>query len=168
MPVRPPPRCCSARANRWFFNFDTRSVGQRVPVALEQGASYHFMVDVLSASDGCHDPAHQNEADDWFDKSLAAGPDGLDGSTKVGVIMRATGRWRRAPEEDWMVLLGSIGSPTTEPFVIGKGGTITAERSGVLYVYVNDLLCPICPTGIDSFYSNNRGKARITVSRSEP
>ena len=83
----------------------------------------------------------------------------------ANAFMRAAAHWRRAPNEDWMVLLGSIGSPTAEPFAIGSGGLVKVERSGILYVYVNDLLCPICPTGIDQFYSNNRGKARITVSR---
>ena len=143
------------------FNFDTRSVYQRAPIVLEKGKSYQLGVVALSDSDSCD----KHNSGDWYDRTLHAGPDGLNEESETNVFMRATEHWRRAPDKDWMVLLGSIGSPTAKPFVIGSGGPVTAPRSGVLYVYVNDLLCPICPTGMDRFYSNNRGKARITVSR---
>ncbi len=143
------------------FNFDTRSVYQRAPVVLEKGESYQLAVVALGDTDRCDKP----NAGDWFDRTLPAGPGGLDEGVEPNAFMRAAAHWRRAPNENWMVLLGSIGSPTGGPFAIGSGGLVKAERSGILYVYVNDLLCPICPTGIDRFYSNNRGKARITVSR---
>ena len=143
------------------FNFDTRSVYQRAPVVLEKGESYQLDVVALGDTDCCD----KRNAGDWFDRTLPAGPDGLDEGVEANAFMSAAAHWRRAPDQDWMVLLGSIGSPTAKPFAIGSGRLVRAKRSGILYVYVNDLLCPICPTGIDRFYSNNRGKARITVSR---
>lgn len=85
-------------------------------------------------------------------------------SGDAGAITRGA---RREQDMPWFALVGALANgagvdPVTQvlcphqSFLIGKGCTLTPERSGYLYAFANDVW---------SFYGNNKGSLRLTVRR---
>ena len=83
---------------------------------------------------------------DWFIDSDA------DGYSNC--IMDLVGFLRRAPNQDWFKLIGSVDRSQNYP--VGISGTIAPTQSGNLEFYANDISC---------FYWNNCGDVTVTITR---
>jgi hypothetical protein len=129
--------------------FKTGTPCHPTKIRLEKGETYEFAARA--------DPP-------WFDKSLAATPDGLSsGFASVALFWAVPAR--RSWTQSWFALMGQIDSRHKTRFKIGKGPTrITAQRSGELFLYVNDaVIC--CGSWWDWFYGNNKGAATVIVRK---
>ena len=126
--------------------------------------------------------------DGWQDKSLPAGPDGIqwaDVPLKQRLLMAASVPSRRFLTEDWFVMMGSIGTAREDAFPLDLKQapddpqtletTIRAWRSGPLYLFVNDAIgvypvhkaCEIKESGTEwrCFYDNNKGNAVVEIKQ---
>jgi len=92
----------------------------------------------------------------WHDAWNTCGPDGYKSNNPV---LTWAGHWRRAPTQDWFVLMGTINQDTTTMFRIGSAAQITAATTGTLYCFAND---------VPGMYWNNWGSVDLTVTPTTP
>jgi uncharacterized protein (DUF2235 family) len=140
-------------ANSVVFRTDDPSLA--TGIHLRAGERYRVRVEMM---------------DPWRDNTLDASPVGLkEDASRIMGLMEG---FRRDPGADWFVLLGSVGSPDRDPFPLVTqeqppdtwGGRIgPMERSGELFVFVNDAVSYLTPGGAWTFYGNNHGRARISI-----
>ncbi len=120
-------------------------------VYLEEGATYVFSV---------------NDDDQWTDGEIVCGPSGWKTEEqdfnfiKEEIIERFEDN-RRFPKADWFELIGAIGDEDDHLFRLGKaaepgGHEYTAQRSGDLWLFANDLKLK---------YENNEGDLLVTIRR---
>ena len=84
----------------------------------------------------------------------------------------------RVTDQGYFVLMGQIVEiarssadkdktwvvPRGNPFPIRNGvQPIRAPATGELVLFVNDVVCPLCPSGTFTFYANNKGRTVISV-----
>lgn len=117
----------------------------------------------------------------WMDHERAAGPTGLEPwSARFQWRYLAGLAARRKVLLPWFALIGEIGLDSGNSFPIpvsGAGRKITfrPKATGQLYLYVNDAInstefeVPGCDgdgcRAWHGFYGNNRGKAKVTITR---
>ena len=125
-------------------------------------------------------------AENWFDSRAPAGPMGLkvkDDDNWIGSMIRAFWKpYLRDKDFGYFVLMGQVISEEkvskesdemqvalrSNPFEIGKEVDLRpAPATGELMLFVNDALCPLCPSGTYGLYANNKGTATISVERLE-
>jgi uncharacterized protein (DUF2235 family) len=115
-------------------------------------------------------------ANTWRDKTIPAGPNGLDWS-RVGAIRQvlfgAAVPFRRHVGEPWFKLMARIGeqgravhAPDWRLVVGGDGvaryeAVLAADRTGALFLYVNDMMPFVFRS---SFYKNNDGGADVKIT----
>ena len=88
---------------------------------------------------------------------------GLSGWRRV--VLAAAVPVRRLPTAPWLAPVVEIGTATLSRLPL-TGDTITAERQGVVTMYVNDAVLPL--PGLDAFYRNNHGgPARVRISTAQ-
>ena len=93
------------------------------------------------------------ETTPFRDKNINASPDGFDNKSEGDGIMF----WPRISREHKMfTVLGSIEPGDGELIEIGSNGRFVADSDGVLVLFVNDVI---------GFYANNRGSAKVKVTR---
>ena len=154
LPARAPSSGIHASlTNSVVFRTDQPSLA--TGIHLREGEGYRVQIEVL---------------DPWLDDTLAASPEGLAGPAPE--IMGLMEGFRRDPGHDWFVLLGSVGSPDADPFLLAGEGReagvwvgriVPLEGSGELFVFVNYAVSYFTPGGAWTFYRNNHGSARISV-----
>ncbi len=123
------------------FVFDSKNSMQATPAILQAYSDYRITVEPL---------------DVWSDgplpDGLPAGPDGLKGEPKWYMKL---GRWtRRDPSVKWYTLMGVVDTEPDSIYAIGNGRKIRPEKTGRLFLFVNDTL---------GCYRNNQGTAKIVV-----
>jgi hypothetical protein len=89
---------------------------------------------------------------EWADACIHCGPNGYE---SPNFYMRAAEKWRRAPDQKWFALIGTIDHNPPEFFLIGKSTKKKITRNGVLCCFAND---------VPFFYWNNSGLLKLTVS----
>lgn len=87
---------------------------------------------------------------DWFI------PHGPEGDPSENFYMRAFEPLRRMKSENWFELIGALNSDIATAFSIGKGCDETAQATGELTCFAND---------VEGFYFNNYGQVTLTVTR---
>jgi hypothetical protein len=90
---------------------------------------------------------------EWFDWRNVCGPDGYP---SPNWLFRLAEPLRRARHEQWFTLIGALDRDKRTLFRIGTSCGYTAQRSGELTCFANDL---------SLFYLNNRGRAALSVLR---
>ena len=123
--------------------FQTNMHRMRTGLLLEGGRRYEIQVE---------------EFQGWYDKDYPAEPNGLRRTPPA--FMRKVARFTCLPEEPIFCLLATIGD--SHPIKIGMGTSLTADRTGELRLFVNDVALDL-PVFREIFYINNRGVARIKV-----
>ncbi|OGT89543.1 MAG: hypothetical protein A2514_03125 [Gammaproteobacteria bacterium RIFOXYD12_FULL_61_37] len=123
--------------------FQTNMHRMRTGLLLEGGRRYEIQVE---------------EFQGWRDKDYPADPNGL--RRQLPAFMRKAARFTCLPGERIFCLLATIGD--SHPIKIGMGTTLTADRTGELSLFVNDVAIDL-PVFRELFYINNRGVARIKV-----
>jgi len=88
----------------------------------------------------------------WYDAWIRTGPDGYQSGN---CLQRWSERLRRAPSEDWFVLMGAIDCDPSTIFRIGTCAVVTPPRDGQLTCFAND---------VPGMYWNNRGAVHLIVS----
>ena len=141
--------------------FETANPCYRTGIQLAKGQSYYIGV----------------WAEDWHDSSIPAGPAGF--KNKDDANSRFMQFWKshlRVKSEGYFVLMGQVIDPkegfkdpsksSQDVFRIGSDAQpIEVPADGELILFVNDVLCPLCPPGTYGFYANNQGTAFITVKQ---
>ncbi|MCZ6690631.1 MAG: glycerophosphodiester phosphodiesterase family protein [Planctomycetota bacterium] len=135
-----------------------RQCGERRPgpgpgaISLKNGAEFRVYARLLLNETGFRikeGKTYEFDADaEWVDGPILTDANGFS-------------RWylapwwflRRVPSAKWFALMGQIGE-NGEPFVIGKNSSLTAEASGELLMFAND---------VRFHYSNNCGFLEVTV-----
>lgn len=97
---------------------------------------------------------------DWKDKDISASPSGFSSQSQPMLIPFAP--LRRVRSEPWFKVMAEVGDET---YGIGEDGEIVVKDDGELFLYVNDVLCKICPLSLQPLYGNNKGAAKITIER---
>ena len=92
----------------------------------------------------------------WVDFFLPHGP---AGNPSQLAYMRWFERYRRIPKANWFALIGALDCNLKTAFVIGQGSNMTAEHSGELTCFANDVSC---------MYWNNWGHVELFVQRYVP
>jgi hypothetical protein len=108
----------------------------RTGIELVAGARYHLVAEGR-----------------WRDLIYGCDADGYDSR---GVVMHATERLRRAPEERWFTLMGTVDADLAFLFRIGTEVFFSPPTSGELICFAND---------VAFMYWNNYGSVRLLVSR---
>ena len=131
------------------LSFRTANPAQSTEMLLEKGKSYKIVI---------------TDVEGWKGATLKASPEkGLEDSATMG--MKALSVFKRDRSEEWFVLLGSIGSPNGKRFRVETGKEFVADRTGKLFLFVNDVTSYFTPDGPWVFYDNNDGTAKIEISR---
>jgi hypothetical protein len=95
----------------------------------------------------------------WTDFFISAGPDGYAAEAHrfVGPLLRRFENQRRAPDELWFCLMGSV-EPNGTPFRIGSRleWTVPQGVSGEIGCFAND---------VPFAYLNNWGAVQLTIER---
>ena len=89
----------------------------------------------------------------WTDSTIVCNADGYTSSNPV---LRASEWLRRAPNERWFALIGTIERNEANYFLIGVEATIAPKAAGLLYCFAND---------VSFMYWNNKGEIQLTVIR---
>jgi hypothetical protein len=87
---------------------------------------------------------------DWFIQCNA------DGFASSHWILKNSERLRRAPQENWFALIGTINFNINNLFKIGTDKILQANQSGILSCFAND---------IPFMYWNNKGSIQLIVTR---
>jgi hypothetical protein len=139
--------------------FETSNPCYRTGIRLQQGQDYRFKV----------------SAENWFDSTIPAGPSGFQDKEDANTwLMKYWKPNLRANNAGYFVLMGQVigeedspngsSTPRPVPFVIGDiAEAIKAKATGELMLFVNAVLCRLCPAGTYGFYANNKGTATISV-----
>jgi uncharacterized protein (DUF2235 family) len=147
------------------ITFKTDALCYPTKVLVERGARYSVIVTVPSETR-------------WVNNDLPTSPSGFRTASLPGsdrLLMAATLPQRRVIFRRWFSLLARIGSTgVAEVFldpelVSGNQNTYqgvirSAERSGELFLYVNESVVPL-PWISDIFYWNNKGSAQVVIKR---
>jgi hypothetical protein len=146
--------------------FETKTLCHATKVVVQRGATYAVIFKVSPETA-------------WADGDLAASPAGFHSSSISNwgekALMYAILPQRRVIFRPWFTVLARIGSAgVSEAFVdaepASKDGTVfrgvikRVERSGELFLYVNEAVVPL-PGLTDLFYRNNRGSAQVVIER---
>ena len=122
-------------------HFETAQPLFPTEVYVEEGETYEIQVRNL---------------DDWYDKSEPVdSANGLAKDLWVHLPFRALRIGPRNPNEKIFQLNASVGVDG-QPIGIGEKNRFTANQSGQLFLFVND---------IPGFYANNHGTADVTITR---
>jgi hypothetical protein len=89
----------------------------------------------------------------WVDWYIPHGP---EGDPSDSFYLKAVEHLRRMPKENWFELIGALNSDIATAFPIGKGCEYTAQATGELTCFAND---------VEGFYFNNYGQVLLTVTR---
>jgi hypothetical protein len=94
----------------------------------------------------------------WKDAYITATADGYEAGPDLlsRIFLRIFERWRRAPSENWFLLMGAVNSQEDAAFPIGAERQWVAVASGELTCFANDVPCA---------YWNNIGQIRLTIRR---
>lgn len=92
----------------------------------------------------------------WVDGWVESDP--IDGWQGIGykAIGFLSGWLKRSDKAPWYALVGSVGMDDNHAFAVveSKDGSVTMDRSGVLYFFANDM---------DGRYFNNKGEVILEV-----
>ena len=88
----------------------------------------------------------------WYDAWIKCGPDGYSSPNS---LMARFEQYRRAPQQNWFALIGAVDQDESSHFKIGGGITFTADRSGLLACFAND---------VPGFYWNNWGSLQLSLT----
>ena len=113
-----------------------RTRWNRTGLILESGAEYHFEASGV-----------------WYDWGYRCSADGYSTPSWLHGLFE---RFRRAPEERWFALIGTVERRRRMRFRIGRHATLRPEHSGELCCFANDLVW---------MYWNNRGEVTLRVTR---
>ncbi len=130
MPLRQLQPGIAVVTDRILANAYTTETG----IGIERGMMYRMVVTEIDGWQDGHVPCDAAGHDIWYLK-----------------LFRFK---RRAPEANWLALMGSIDGE--EPFLIGMRSTYTATRNGQLVCFAND-------AGFG--YGNNKGWLKLQVTR---
>ncbi len=95
-----------------------------------------------------------NKDKPWMDRTIKVeSSDGLK-PKQVTPFMKV-GKFRaRLPSAPYFHLIGTIGDPAGKPFIVKSGQPFTANVSGEMFLFVND---------VPGFYRNNSGESTVTI-----
>lgn len=121
----------------------------RSQILAEEGASYYFTIE----------PDQK-----WFDASIACDEKGWDRKTQeLGlkeIFIKLSEGKRRMPNAKWFELIGAIGANDDHLFQPNHHTSLeeffSPRVTGELFFFANDL---------DRFYSNNRGRIKVIITR---
>lgn len=98
----------------------------------------------------------------WRDDELLASPEGLSTSVDEGgpgLALHWLQQWlKRVPDQPVFKFMAAVGKQAAVVIPIGAENCFTPPKCGRLYLFVND---------VPGYYSNNRGIAKVHVTRIE-
>jgi uncharacterized protein (DUF2235 family) len=168
----PPARAVTGSANA---GFETKALCTATGLSVQRNKSYRV---TLVATDPWEDGHNFRESDPEKAKGIETGPQGF-GAEKMRPAMWLGVPIRRLAASNWFATILRIGNtgfgevvlpferkdtPACQcPATTKYTATFRAQKSGEVFVYVNDAVIGI-PGSIDYFYrSNNKGKADLTL-----
>jgi hypothetical protein len=146
--------------------FETKILCYPTKVLVQRGASYAVILTVPPDAP-------------WADRDLETTPAGFRSASIANfgekALMYAAFPQRRVIFRPWFSVLARIGStgvaeafldpePTSAGSNAFRGVIRKVERSGELFLYVNDAVVPL-PWLSDVFYRNNKGAAQVVIQR---
>jgi len=158
--------------NTWLVpHFRTSDPCYRTGIQLQMGTTYSFRV----------------KAAGWADANIPAGPDGFveKPESLTAFLIELWRPMLRAEGTPYFVMMGQIVGTSKkskdtkheeaeklitkgDPFEIGSNhATFSSPASGKLILFVNDVLCRLCPPGTFGFYANNKGTAAVTIQKTK-
>jgi uncharacterized protein (DUF2235 family) len=168
-PIPPQPVTGSANAK-----FETGTLCSATGLAVEKNRSYQI---TLVVTDPWEDGHNFNEPDPAKAKGIETGPKGF-GFERMTSAMWLGLPIRRLVGSNWFATILRIGnrgfgevvltyerkeSPRCQcPSTTSYTAKFKARKSGEVFVYVNDAVIGV-PGYFDTFYSNNKGKADLTL-----
>jgi hypothetical protein len=155
--------------------FETRTLCSATGLSVEKNKSYRITVVVTAPWEDGH---KFNEPDPEKAKGIETGPQGF-GWSKMIWPMQLGVPLRRLLASNWFATIIRIGNtgfgeivlrydrkeqpPGQRPSTTSYTATFKAQKTGEVFVYVNDAVIGI-PRYFDHFYaSNNKGKADLTL-----
>lgn len=147
----------------YTFGFDTRAACQASGAVLQEGERYRISIRIL-------DPA------EWRDNEIHTTLGGYyttDQSITERTLLTLAWPLKRALIRPWFRVIARVGTTGNDEEFLdaddSKSATdhseiIRARQTGELFVYLNDATLAI-PYLYDVFYSNNGGRAEITIEK---